>query len=328
MGKREARKIMDKIRTKESQASESEAKPTGRPLVSYITVSYNSGNSIEETIKSVSSCKRQFPCEHIIIDSNSNDNTEQILRQNSQVIDLILREPDHGIYDAMNKGVRLARGDYVCFVNADDRIILQGAVKVAKLLRDCHRHLDIVASAALAVEGNTETLWLPSALDRFLVFRCPDLCHNGVYAHRSVFQRVGDFDSSLQIAADSDWIIRAVRSRAKVKVVGTPTVYYSIGGMSSDTSHHAKEMLLIAKKTYPLLRPEVIQSLFFHLFAWQDRRTLFTAQRPLSLADSLREAQRIYPELSYWSYLLNGVIHRKAAKALGRLKQTLRAGDS
>lgn len=319
---------MNRIHTGENPHIGSETERPGRPLVSYITVSYNSGHCIEGTIKSVSSCKRHFTCEHIIIDGNSTDNTVEVVSQYSQVIDLLIREPDHGIYDAMNKGARLARGDYVCFVNADDRIISRGAAKLAKLLRGCHRHLDIVASAALAVEGNTETLWLPSTLDRFSVFRCPNLCHNGVYAHRSLFHRVGEFDSSLQIAADADWIIRAFRCGAKMKVVSTPTVYYSIGGMSSDTSHHAKEMILIAEKTYPMLRPEVIQSLFSHLFAWQDRRTLFTPQTPLGLAESLREAHSFYPELSYWSYLLYGVSHRLAVKALGRLKQAIPTGDS
>ena len=260
---------MTDLRARENRSLRSTEPLTERPLVSFITVSYNSVDSIAGTITSVGRCKALFGCEYIVIDGNSTDGTDQILIQHAQTIDLVVREADDGIYDAMNKGLRLARGDYVCFVNADDRIIPKGAAKIAKMLRRRCRRIDILASAALAVEGKNETLWLPSGLDRFLVFRCPNLCHNGVYAHRSIFQKVGGFDSTLQIAADSDWIIRATRSGAKMKVSSTPTVFYSIGGMSSDISSHAKEMLRIAEKTYPRLSAEVIRSLFFHLFAWQ-----------------------------------------------------------
>jgi glycosyltransferase involved in cell wall biosynthesis len=268
-----------------------------------------------------------FRSEYIIIDGNFNDGTDLILNQHAQMIDVLVREADHGIYDAMNKGLRLARGEYVCFVNADDLIIPKGAKKIAKLLLGSHRRIDIVASAALAVEGKTETLWLPSGLDSFLVFRCPNLCHNSVYTHRSIFQRVGDFGSSLQIAAVSDWIIRAVRGGARVKGVNTPTVFYSIGGMSSDISRHANEMLLIAEKTYPLLRSEVIRSLFFHLFAWQERRSLFTKRPSLRLAKALQEANAFYPELYYKSYLLHRFHRLLAGRTFGRLKKLMRRGD-
>lgn len=297
------------------------------PLITYITVSYNSASSIGETVEGVSICKKLFSCEYIVIDGNSNDGTEQVLSDHSQDIDVLVRESDDGIYDAMNKGVRLAKGDYICFINADDRLIPEGASKIAKMLRGSHRRLDIVASAAIAVEGMAETLWLPSGLDRFLVFRCPNLCHNGVYAHRSVFQSIGDFDSSLQIAADSDWIIRAVRGGARVKVVNIPTVVYSIGGISSDIRQHANEMLLIAEKTYPLLRSDVIRSLFFHLFAWRERRSLFTERQSLPLAKALQEANAFYPELSYRSYLLNRFHRQLAVRAFSKLKSLARRGD-
>lgn len=315
--------MMDRIHAREIMSREGS---TEQPLVSYITVSHDSADTIEETIESITVCKTLFACEYIVIDDNSNDGTEQILGRHSKAIDVLVREADLGIYDAMNKGLRLAKGDYVCFVNADDRIIPKGACKIARMLEGTRRGLDVVASAALAVEGNMETLWLPSVPDRFLVFRCPNLCHNGVYAHRHLFNRVGEFDSRLQIAADSDWIIRAVRGGAKLKVVSTPTVFYSIGGMSSNISLHAQEMLLVAKKTYPLLRAEVIRSLFYYLFAWKERRSLFTEQPSLRLTDAIQEANAFYPELSYWSYLLKGFHQRLAFKAYSKLKGSLRPG--
>ncbi|MEA5442686.1 glycosyltransferase family 2 protein [Cyanobium gracile] len=318
---------MNRILTRKGQDSASGRESSQRPVISFITVSYNSGNSIEETIKSICSCKPLFSCEYIVVDGNSNDGTEQILSEYSQAIDVLVREADRGIYDAMNKGLRLARGEYVCFVNSDDRIIPKGANKIVKMLRGSHRRIDLLASAALAVEGEKETLWLPSALDSFLVFRCPNLCHNGVYARRSLIQKIGEFDSSLQIAADSDWIIRAVRGGARVKVVSTPTVLYSIGGISSDISRHAEEMLLIAEKTYPLLSSEVLRSLLYYLFSWQDRRTLFTEQPSLRLASALQEANALYPELSYRNFWLQRFHRRFAARVFGKLKNSIQRGE-
>lgn len=326
-GQQMAQPLMDRILARKSDDRLNRGTPAKGPDISYITVSYNSANSIEATISSIRDCKSLFSCEYIVIDGNSDDGTERVLDKCSQAIDVLVREADQGVYDAMNKGLRLAKGEYVCFVNADDRIIPKGAEKVARLLRRKQRHIDILASAALAVEGVAETLWLPSGLDRFLVFRCPNLCHNGVYAHRSIFERVGEFDSNLQIAADSDWIIRAVRAGAKVNAVSTPTVFYSIGGMSSDIRSHAIEMLLIAEKNYPLLRPEVIRSLYFHLFAWQERRTLFADHPAMSLAEALQEAQAFYPELSYASFLLQRFHQRLASRVLGKLKNSIRRGD-
>jgi glycosyltransferase involved in cell wall biosynthesis len=322
IGRWVVKELMDRNHASENHSNARDGRLTGRPLVSYVTVSYNSASTIEGTIASIVSCKSHFPCEYIIIDGGSNDGTDEILSRYSQVIDVVLKESDDGIYDAMNKGLRLTRGDYICFVNADDRVIPKSVVNIAKMLRGRLRRLDIVTTAALAIDDKTETLWQPSALDSFLVFRCPNLCHNGVYAHRSVFQRIGDFDSRLKIAADSDWIIRAVRGGAGVKVVRSPTVFYSIGGMSSDITSHANEMLLIAEKTYPLLKAEVIKSLFFHLFAWQERRSMFTTQPSLRLTDAIQEASSIYPELSYWNYLMHRFHPRHAVRALRKLKDS------
>ena len=298
-----------------------------RPLISYITVCYNSVESITNTILSISRCKELFPCEYIIIDGNSNDGTEQILKRHEDLIDVLVREDDHGIYDAMNKGLRLARGDYICFVNSDDRVIPDGAFKIVKWLSIRHHRHDIVASAALAIDRNKTTLWLPSALDKLLVFRCPNLCHNGVYAHRSVFQRVGNFDPSFHIAADSDWIIRAVRNNANFTAVFTPTVCYRVGGVSKNTQMHATEMLQIAVKTFPLLRLEVIKSLFYHLFVWRDRKQLFTNHPMYSLPDAIMEAKKFYPELAYGKKHLSRINWGLVAKVCGKMRYSLRTGD-
>lgn len=86
--------------------------------VSLITVTFNSGKTLQDTIDSVAS--QTYPdIEYIIIDGNSKDNTIQILKKNQKVISKWISEPDEGIYDAMNKGIKMTTGDIIGINNSD-----------------------------------------------------------------------------------------------------------------------------------------------------------------------------------------------------------------
>ena len=87
--------------------------------VSIITVVYNGGKTIEDTILSVAS-QSFSPIEHIIIDGASTDNTLSVVRKYQDKIKCVISEPDKGLYDAMNKGIRCATGDVIGILNADD----------------------------------------------------------------------------------------------------------------------------------------------------------------------------------------------------------------
>ena len=88
-------------------------------LLSIITVVYNRKVDIEKTLKSVT--EQQFnDYEYIVIDANSTDGTKEFLQAHEEKIDILISEKDHGIYDAMNKGLRLAKGKFVTFMNAGD----------------------------------------------------------------------------------------------------------------------------------------------------------------------------------------------------------------
>ena len=88
-------------------------------MISIITATYNSAKTINDTIKSVL-CQTNKDFEYIIVDGNSSDNTVDIINQYESVITKWVSEPDKGIYDAMNKGIKMASGEWLIMMNAGD----------------------------------------------------------------------------------------------------------------------------------------------------------------------------------------------------------------
>ena len=95
--------------------------PHSHPKFSIITVTYNAEAVLDDTIQSVVA-QTYKEIEYIIVDGGSKDKTLEIAKRYAEKLSVIISEPDKGLYDAMNKGIRLATGDYVCFLNAGDQL--------------------------------------------------------------------------------------------------------------------------------------------------------------------------------------------------------------
>ncbi|NLX71870.1 MAG: glycosyltransferase, partial [Bacteroidales bacterium] len=92
-----------------------------QPLVSIITVVYNGELTLERTILSIMALKYDA-LEYIVVDGDSSDGTKDIIKRYSKSISRLISEPDKGLYDAMNKGLAIAKGEYVWFLNAGDEV--------------------------------------------------------------------------------------------------------------------------------------------------------------------------------------------------------------
>lgn len=207
--------------------------------VSIITVVYNAFDTIGDTIRSVAA---QLNCEfeHIIVDGVSTDGTMAVIDRLRHDRLRVVSEPDRGLYDAMNKGVAMATGELIGFLNADDFFCRTDAVeRLAAAAWDVEA---VAASIAIVDPATVERVirGYGAASFRPWMLRFGHMPpHPGFYVRRTVFDRVGGFDRNLRIGADFEWMLRVfgqpgLRWRAlPVTVVGLRAGGVSTRGLAS-----------------------------------------------------------------------------------------------
>ena len=178
--------------------------------ISVITVSYNSAATIADTLASVAS-QSHPDIEHIVIDGGSRDATADIVRAHGSRIAHFVSEPDRGIYDAMNKGLALATGEVVGFLNSDDVYAHADVLaSIAQAMRPstvdaCHGNLVFVDPAR---PERVVRYWQSRQHEQGLCARGWMPAHPTFYARRDAYARHGGFDLSFRIAADFEMCLR------------------------------------------------------------------------------------------------------------------------
>lgn len=183
-----------------------------QPLFSIITISRNARETLEITLKSVTE-QRFKNYEYIIIDGNSQDGTRELLNKNRDCIDIWISEPDKGIYDAMNKGLHRASGEYVIFMNAGDTFHSEETLE--QIYRSIgYSRPDIIYGETALVDSNRNFIGMrrlktPEQLS-WKKFRMGMLvCHQAFIAKRSI---APDYDLQYRFSADFDWCIRCMKN--------------------------------------------------------------------------------------------------------------------
>ena len=206
------------------------------PRISVITATYNRVQSLEQAVRSVQA--QTWPAvEHVLVDGASTDGSPELLRRLVRPGDVLLSEPDQGIYDALNKGLRLATGDVVGFMHSDDffadpTILARVAAAFADPAVDAvYGDLDYVAKEA---PDRIVRRWRSRAYDPSLLGRGWMPAHPTLYLRRRVIERWGGFDTRFRIAADYDAILRYF-GQGKVHAVYLPVVMVKmrLGGESN-----------------------------------------------------------------------------------------------
>lgn len=176
--------------------------------ISIITVTYCAEATLERTLQSVAE-QTYTDIEHLVIDGASKDGTLAIARRFPHV--KVVSEPDRGLYDAMNKGVGLATGEFLCFLNAGDR--LHSADTIARVAAAAESNTAVVYGDTAIVDGNGQFLYrrrlAPPERLTWRSFRQGMLvCHQAFYVNRAVVQ---PYDLHYRFSADFDWCIRCMK---------------------------------------------------------------------------------------------------------------------
>jgi len=182
----------------------------GKPSVSIITVCFNSEKYLERAIKSV--VTQDYPhIEHIIIDGGSKDGTLDIIEKYKNRISYWISEPDNGIYDAMNKGIKVAKGDILYFLNSDDRLYNRDVVKNAAYFLNS-KNVDFVYGNILNCSLNSPNFLLgkyPNFITKRHFLR-GTIGHPATFFRRGCFVKAGNFDIRYRILSDYEWFLRAL----------------------------------------------------------------------------------------------------------------------
>lgn len=240
------------------------------PKFSLITVTYNAGAVLEDTIQSIIT-QTYKNVEYILIDGASTDNTMRIIERYRDHIHTVVSEPDQGLYDAMNKGLSLATGDYVCFLNAGDCLheddTLLGMVHSVAASHEAPCPPDVLYGDTALVDSEGHFLRMrrltPPEHLTWKSFRHGMLvCHQAFFARRAIAPQ---YDLRYRFSADFDWCIRVMKQARYLHNTHLTLVDYLDEGLTT-RNHRASliERFHIMCRHYGTV-PTVMRHLWFAL---------------------------------------------------------------
>lgn len=211
--------------------------------ISVITVSYNAAKEIEPTLASVAE-QSWNDIEYVVVDGASNDETLGIVERYRSHVDVLVSEPDGGIYDAMNKALSLATGDAVIFMNAGDYFYSPYAVELAADFLNSHPEAG-VAYGGIEVrypDGRVSEFMPPDENEALQFLICGSLPHQATFARRSAFALTGLFDTRWRSHADYDWFLKVASDpRIGIKRMNLMVASFGLGGASSQLERGERE---------------------------------------------------------------------------------------
>lgn len=212
-----------------------------KPYFTLLTVCYNSQDTISKTIESVLA-QTNLDYEYIIIDGKSSDNTTNVIKSYLSCFNGKLKyisEPDSGIYNAMNKGIRLAKGRIIGIVNSDDWLDPNALEIIADCVCKTGYENTIFCGSMNFHYLNGVTQILKTNSSRFFRYTkkySMGLNHPATFVPLSIYKKYGCFDENLKISADLEFILRVSKNGVKFKFIDQVLTNMSDGGVSSSFS--------------------------------------------------------------------------------------------
>lgn len=228
-----------------------------KPLFTLITVTYNAGSTIERTLQSVEA--QTYPrIEHLIIDGCSSDRTmshiQRYVERNGQGKHLVrvVREPDNGLYDAMNKGIQMATGDYLVFLNAGDRLheptTIEQLAELSGWQRGRANYAILYGETDLVDDEGRflrhRRLQTPEQLTSHSFLSGMLVCHQSFYV-RTDLAHSTPYDLRYRYSADYDWCIRLIQraEKRRLRFLNTHLILTDYLNEGLTTKNHRKSLM-------------------------------------------------------------------------------------
>lgn len=201
-----------------------------KPILSIITINLNNSAGLEKTIQSVIS-QNYKNFEFIIIDGKSSDNSVEIIKKYQNSITIWKSEKDSGVYEAMNKGIKLANGKYLQFLNSGDYLLNKDIINTifSKPTTD-----DILYGSSIRLSDDHKLYEVVEPKNLTLKhFYDYSTCHQAMFIKRDLFNKLGLYNEKLKIVADWEFNIKSIIvNNCSLKYLDFPIVYYDMSGIS------------------------------------------------------------------------------------------------
>lgn len=205
-----------------------------KPLVTVVTVTYNAEKFLEQTIKSV--IEQDYPnIEYIIIDGGSSDGTVDIIKRYEKHINYWVSEKDEGIYDAMNKGIDKATGEWINFMNAGDSFVHSGTI--SEVISNVTDDIDLIVGDINYIENDKATYRQHDGLDYALDHMF--CCHQALFTRMNIMKKY-KFSLDFKFSADYDFVLKCHMNDYKFKFVDFAIANFISDGMSETNIIHVK----------------------------------------------------------------------------------------
>ena len=249
------------------------------PLISIVVAVYNGAKTIQQCVDSIS--HQTYPNkELIIIDGGSLDGTVELLKSNQENIAYWISEPDRGIYNAWNKGVSQTKGEWICFLGADDyfwdvRVLDQ----VVSQLATISPKINVAYGKIMLLGSDDEKLYAigkPWGAVKNHFKQLMSIPHPGLMHRTSLFRKYGNFDEAFRIAGDYEFLLRELKSNDAMFMPKLITAGMRQGGVSSHPTNAVETMreIRIAQRMHGQHLPGPIWLAFMvrayvRLFLWR-----------------------------------------------------------
>lgn len=270
--------------------------PQNNPKVTIITVVYNQELKLSRCIESVLS-QTEKNIEYIIIDGGSNDGTLDLIKKYEKEVDYYVSETDNGIYNAMNKGLSVAKGEYIAFLNADDfyfpSAISDSLNHILKYDLDLsYASFFYTDDTGVAIVEDEARPW-----DSSMYIQGVPGGHETLFARRRCYDLIGGYDESYRIVADYDWFMRAFHAGFKAKPLEKTILVMREGGESFSEDQEKFENKSLLNKIFGNLDDDFAEFLYslkyyknWHGFYRDDRELISMLERAFDHSQKLQKS--------------------------------------